>query len=395
MKKDAAKIWKEKDFQSSVNQKYISNQPLSKEQREFYEFLYPFMKSLRPNLNERWDIYEYRDPYKRKALQIPLTAKGSKDNDYFDKVSDIIRKDFVDSRIHDYKNKYKEKLEDFSAPFVYDPEYDFNLEDVKKCDECGELVTAYDEIRSERFCSGCGLVEEQFMPEMIQHKAYKGPVDEDNLGRNGDYGQAYTKKNWKKPRNNQDRPHYTSKKQDRYDRLMDTLIEDSPVAWYNYENKILKPILKKEGYGSKSLGWWELRRRRPPSKKKDETEEERTERQKAERDKKRIHRLNNRLMVADLYINENGLPRWVRQELKHILKQIPKKVTMTEIHSRLNSDKIIVGIVLYIMHRAGELNHPISKNTSDLTPKELDIIFENLDKILERCKALYDDSRTY
>lgn len=390
MKKEAATIWKEKDPQLIGYQGYPKNHSLSDDQKEFYKAIYPIIELNKPRMSEVWDIYEFRDPYIRRALQIPLTASADDDDN---KVSDILRKDFIDSRV--YKNQYKPKAEDFSAPFIYDLEYGYNIEDVKKCEECGEVVTVYDEIRNERFCPTCGLVQEQFMPEIIQYKSYKGPVDEDNLGRNKDYPGPYNKKNWKAPRNNQHRPTYNNIDQSRFDRLMDTLITNSPKAWDTYEKKILKPKLKKEGFGSKSIAWWELRRRRPPSKKENETLEEKNERQKGERDKKRIQRLNDYFRIGDIYINDNELPKWVRSELKYILKQIPKKVTMTNVHSKLKAEKIIFGIILYIIIRAGELDHPILHKTTVLTTKEKDIIFNNLDKVLKNCKCLYDDSSTY
>ena len=248
---------------------------------------------------------------------------------------------------------------------------------------------------SESFCAKCGLVQVNLVPEMIEYKPYKGPVDEDNLGRNGDYGNQYTPKNWKSPRNTENRPDYIG--QGYHDRLMDTLSSNNTtIAQRNYEEKILKPRCIKEGFGSTYYKWWKIRRRRPPAKKENETKEETIYRKNAERDKKRIQRLNKNLRIGDSYINENQLPGWARIELRHILKQIPKKYTMTNIHSRLNTDKIIVGIVLYIMYRAGELDHPIfSKEVMNLTINELDIIFKNLDVCLDGFQVLYDDSSTY
>lgn len=382
MKKEYAITWMERT--NPTDDKCPSNHVLCSEQKNFHELFHKLFDN-KNRLDEKWDIYCSRDPYKRKALQINLTAEGSK-------ISDIIRKDFIDSRVHN--NKYKDKPEDWTQQFEYDTSYNFNLEDLKKCEECGGLIMATDEIRSERFCANCGLVQESYIPEMIQYQSYKGPSDEDNLGRNGDYGDSYTPKNWKKPRNKTNRPYY--KGQIDHDRLIDTQsAKNKVISQFNYEKKILKPRVKKEGFGSESYSWWELRRRRPPKKRKNETEEQRIERQKAERDKKRIQRLNDNFTIADIYITENGLPGWVRRELKHILKQIPKKFSMTNIHSRLPTEKIIIGIVLYIMKRAGELDHPIFKEALVLSIKELDTIFNNLNKLLDDSQVLYDDSSTY
>ena len=135
MKKENAKIWKDRDSQLENKKKYPFNHPLSNEQREFYEAFYTFLTLNKNRTHERWDLYEFRDPFKRKSLKIPITAKGIdyENNKYTEKISDIIRKELLDSRFHD--NKYKYKTD--------------SINDLKQCEDtdCDGLVKVYDEIR--------------------------------------------------------------------------------------------------------------------------------------------------------------------------------------------------------------------------------------------------------
>lgn len=264
------------------------------------------------------------------------------------------------------------------------------------CQECGGILLSFDEVRSESFCPQCGLVKESFKPEEIRYKAYLGPHDSDNLGRNATYGGEYSPKDWRKPRRESNRPDYEG----RYylDRLRDSLDtkSKSPIGpGSSIYNKELEIRVKMAGFGSIKYKWWDLKRRRPPRKNANETDHKKEERQSGERDKKRIQRLNKWLFFLQGYCNENQLPAWVYNEVTFILKKMPAKFSMNNIHSRLDHEKIIIGLVLYVIQRTFPKHHLIS-DEMDLTSAEFEIIKRNLAKLYNPdSMPLYDKRATY
>lgn len=264
------------------------------------------------------------------------------------------------------------------------------------CQLCGGVLSSYDTIRSERVCPECGLVTQSFSPEEIRYNAYHGPYDSDNLGRNTTYGDEYDPFDWRKPRRSSSRPNYEG----RYylDKLRDSLDTKNKLPFgpnNSRYNKELEIRVKMAGYGSSSYKWWDLKRRRPPRKKENETPKETMERQTAERDKKRLQRVNKWFLFLRGYCNENELPRWVYDETMFILKKMPVKFSMNSLHSRLGYEKIIIGLVLYVIKRTFP-KHPLISNEQGLTSAEFEIIRKNLARhYREDSMPLYDKRAMY